>query len=133
MNRITRITRPLAAATMLGALALPGGTLGAQTPVPQSDRIDTLPIGSYECTLPGDAAGPAWNRVPEHDFSILNGSSYEARGERGVYLLRGDEVIFTRGPLKGKVMERAGRSILRERLADGTLGRMRCVRAGPAN
>ncbi|MBD59351.1 MAG: hypothetical protein CL808_04425 [Citromicrobium sp.] len=118
---------------MLGALALPGGTLGAQTPVPQSDRIDTLPIGSYECTLPGDAAGPAWNRVPEHDFSILNGSSYEARGERGVYLLRGDEVIFTRGPLKGKVMERAGRSILRERLADGTLGRMRCVRAGPAN
>jgi len=30
-------------------------------------------------------------------------------------------------------MERSGRRMLRERMDDGTLGRMRCVRTGPAD
>lgn len=133
MDRITKFTRPLATAAMLTALALPGFAQASQSNMPHSGRIDTLPIGHYECTLPGDAGGPAWNRIPDRDFAILNASSYEAHGERGIYLLRGSEVTFTRGPLKGMMLERAGRRILRERQADGTLGRMRCVRAGPVD
>ncbi|WP_459787288.1 hypothetical protein [Alteriqipengyuania sp. 357] len=125
--------RPLALAGALAATVMPAAAFASHADRPQSDRIDTLPIGHYQCTLPGNAAGPAWLRVPESDFTILNASSYEAEGKRGVYLLRGSELTFTRGPLKGKRMERAGRRILREKLADGTLGRMRCVRSGPAD
>lgn len=121
----------MVAATAMAWLALPAAAIAAPPTTPQSGRIDTLPIGAYECTLPGDASGPAWHRIPDSDFSILNASSYEARGQRGVYLLRGNEVTFTRGPLKGMMLERAGRRILRERQDDGTLGRMRCVRTGP--
>ena len=99
----------------------------------QAGRLDTLPIGTYQCTLPGDASGPAWHRVPDADFTILNASSYEAKGSSGVYLLRGDLVTFTRGPLKGTTLERTGRIMLRERADDGTLGEMRCVRAGQAD
>lgn len=131
MDRKTNFTGKLVAGTMLAALALPGLAQANQTNMPHAGRIDTLPLGRYECTLPGDASGPAWNRIPDRDFAILNASSYEAQGERGVYLLRGTEVTFTRGPLKGLMLERAGRRILRERQSDGTLGRMRCVRAGP--
>ena len=131
MDRMTNFTRKLVVGTVLAALALPGLAHANQTNMPHAGRIDTLPLGTYECTLPGDASGPAWNRIPDRDFVILNASSYEAHGERGIYLLRGTEVIFTRGPLKGLMLERAGRRILRERQGDGTLGRMRCVRAGP--
>lgn len=130
MDRITHLARPVLAAATLGALALPGAALAEPA---ASGRIDTLPIGIYECALPGDAGGPAWLRVPESDFAILNASSYETQGERGIYLLRGTQVTFTRGPLQGTMMERAGRRILRERQADGTLGRMRCVLSGPAD
>ncbi|MBB3033047.1 hypothetical protein [Alteriqipengyuania lutimaris] len=122
-----------AAAVTLAALAVPALALAGQPTMPQSGRLDTLPLGMYECTLPGDAGGPAWHRIPEKDFTILNASSYEARGSRGIYLLRGDEVTFTRGPLEGMMLERAGRRILRERQDDGTLGRMRCVLSGPSD
>ena len=134
MDRIIELTKPLGVATALFALMVPAGVTANPALSPalamQSGRIDTLPIGQYECTLPGDAAGPAWHRVPESDFAILNASSYEVGGVRGVYLLRGNEVVFTRGPLQGTSMERSGQRILRERQADGTLGRMRCVLAG---
>lgn len=128
-----RIRSFLGAAAALITLALPAAALAAPPTMPQTGRIDTLPLGQYECTLPGDATGAAWHRIPDSDFAILNGSSYEARGSRGVYLLRGSEVTFTRGPLKGLMLERSGRRILRERQDDGTLGRMRCVRTGPAD
>tara|TARA_B100000678_G_scaffold73806_1_gene60660 strand:+ start:3849 stop:4241 length:393 start_codon:yes stop_codon:yes gene_type:complete len=115
------------------ALSLSAAASASPSPLPQSARLDTLPIGTYQCTLPGDASGPAWHRVPDADFTILNASSYEAKGSSGVYLLRGDLVTFTRGPLKGTTLERTGRIMLRERADDGTLGEMRCVRAGPVD
>tara|TARA_B100000678_G_scaffold119594_1_gene100265 strand:+ start:63 stop:452 length:390 start_codon:yes stop_codon:yes gene_type:complete len=121
----------IAPVTALFALAL-GTAAVAAPPNPQPNRLATLPIGTYECSLPGDASGPAWHRVPDSDFKILNASSYEAKGTSGVYLLRGTQVTFTRGPMKGTTMERVGRSMLRERQADGSLGRMRCVRTGQA-
>ncbi len=133
MDRITDFTKSLRGAAALFALALPVAAFAASPTMPQSGRITTLPIGKYECTLPGDASGPAWHRIPDSDFSILNASSYEARGGRGVYLLRGNQITFTRGPLKGLMLERAGNTILREREEDGTLGRMRCVRTGPVD
>ncbi|MBY8335938.1 hypothetical protein KYN89_02655 [Alteriqipengyuania sp. NZ-12B] len=97
----------------------------------QAGPIDTLPLGKYECTLPGDAGGAAWHRIPGRDFTILNASSYEAGGERGVYLLRGAQVTFTRGPLKGMMLERSSQRILRERDEKGELGPMRCVLTSP--
>lgn len=128
----TRSTLAFSAIAALAALVSFGPAVANPATMPQSGRIGTLPLGAYQCTLPGDASGAPWHRIPDNDFTILNASSYEARGQRGVYLLRGQQVTFTRGPLKGKMLERAGRRILREREADGTLGRMRCVRSGPA-
>lgn len=133
MDTISKLIAPLVASSALAALALPAVALASGQSNLPSGRIATLPIGAYECSLPGKADGPAWHRIPDQDFSILNASSYQARGQRGVYLLRGSEVIFTRGPLRGTRMERSGRRMLRERMDDGTLGRMRCVRTGPAD
>jgi len=126
MDRISKLTAPIVAAGALAALALPALALANPPGAAPSGRLATLPIGTYECTL------PAGHRIPDHDFAILNSSSYEARGQRGVYLMRGTEVTFTRGPLKGTRMERSGKRMLRERMDDGSLGRMRCVRTGPA-
>ena len=133
MDRISNFTTPLLAATALCTLATPALVGATQPTMPQSGRVDTLPLGQYECTLPGDASGPAWHRIPDSDFAILNASSYQARGARGIYLLRGDQVTFTTGPLRGLMFERSGARMLRERQADGSLGRMRCVRNGPAD
>jgi len=130
MDRKFPLLGPLVAGAALFASV---AAVASPTPLPQAGRLDTLPIGTYQCTLPGDASGPAWHRVPDADFTILNASSYEAKGSSGVYLLRGDLVTFTRGPLKGTVLERTGRIMLRERADDGTLGEMRCVRAGQAD
>ena len=130
MDRKFPILGPLVAGAVLFTSV---ATSASPTPLPQEGRLDTLPIGTYQCTLPGDASGPAWHRIPEADFTILNASSYEAKGSSGLYLLRGDLVTFTRGPLKGMNLERTGRTMLRERADDGTLGEMRCVRAGPVN
>ncbi len=132
MDRESSFTTPLLAATALFALAAPALVSAAPPAIQQAGRIDTLPLGHYECTLPGSASGPAWHRVPGSDFAILNASSYEAQGERGIYLLRGNLVTFTAGPLRGQTMERTGQRILRARNADGSLAPMRCVRAGPA-
>ena len=121
MDRKFPLLGPLVAGAALFASV---AAVASPTPLPQAGRLDTLP---------GDASGPAWHRVPDADFTILNASSYEAKGSSGVYLLRGDLVTFTRGPLKGTTLERTGRIMLRERADDGTLGEMRCVRAGQAD
>ncbi|WP_230784360.1 hypothetical protein [Citromicrobium bathyomarinum] len=129
MDRTSCFTRALRAVPALGpSLAL---ALAATPLMAQAGPIDTLPLGKYECTLPGDAGGAAWHRIPGRDFTILNASSYEASGERGVYLLRGTHLTFTRGPLKGMMLERSGQRILRERDEKGELGPMRCVLTSP--
>jgi len=132
MTTIAHSSRLLLAAAALAIFAPPAALGAMGQDAPPAGRIGTLPLGTYECTLPGDASGPAWHRIPDSDFTIHNASSYEARGQRGVYLLRGSEITFTRGPLKGMMLERAGRRILRERQGDGSLGPMRCVLTGYA-
>ncbi|WP_338446002.1 elongation factor P [Pelagerythrobacter marensis] len=115
----------LSLATVLLALlaqpagAAPGGKLG------------TLPHGVYRCATPGDAAGAPWQPVPGDVFAINTASTYRAEGDTGTYLLTGDRVVFTRGPMKGRRFVRTGTTILREIGADGTPGRVRCVRGGP--
>lgn len=113
------MTKRLIALAVLAAgpaLATPGGP------------IDTLQQGTYVCELPGDAAGPAGLRQPHRDFTVINSSSYTAEGQRGTYLLTGDNVVFTSGPRKGQRYTRLSANFLREIGLDGEAGRLRCVR-----
>lgn len=96
----------------------------------QGGALKTLPQGVYQCALPGDAAGAAWRPVEGMDFTIINASSYESDLGRGTYLLKGDRLIFTRGPLKGLRLKRQGDYTLRALETDTSLGAMRCVRLG---
>lgn len=95
-----------------------------------SGRLGTLPHGAYVCSLPGDAAGPAWVELPGNSFSIENASVYRTADGSGTYLLAGKRVRFTRGPMKGMKFERNGNASLRRIDENGAPGRMRCVRSG---
>lgn len=118
MKRIATIA--IATAIALSATpALPQGQLGL------------LPQGEYVCALPGSAAGAAWNELPGRGFAITGASSYRAGNGTGTYLLEGQRVTFTRGPMKGKQMIRVSSGMLQEVDRDGNLGRLRCTRSGP--
>ena len=113
MKRILPLLAVLAAGP---ALAAPGGP------------ITTLQLGTFVCELPGDATGPVGVRVPAHDFSITNASSYAANGGRGSYLLTGDTVVMTSGPRKGQRFHRISASFLRIMGPDGSDSPLRCIR-----
>ena len=95
-------------------------------------RLGTLELGRYLCEIPGDASGPASIPVADAWFDVNNASSYDTEGGSGTYLLTGDKVVFTRGPMKGAQFERvSSRRLVRTDLT-GELARMRCVRTGRA-
>jgi hypothetical protein len=100
----------------LPASASPGG------------KLETLPQGRYICALPGDAMGEAWVAIPQQGFVIDNGSTYRTDSGTGTYLLTGDQVQFTRGPMKGMRFQRTGAGALRWLDDNGQPGRVRCVR-----
>ena len=114
--------RLLPAAAIFASLAL----LPA-SPV-QAEMLKTMPHGTYECALPGDASGAAWETVEDAGFRIARASSYRSPNGRGVYLMKGDVLTFTRGPLKGRQLKRTGTNVLQQIEDDGSLGRMTCVR-----
>lgn len=121
MQRLSIICGVIAATSAMAASAgAPGGPLG------------TLPIGEYVCSLPGDAGGKAWHIVPEKGFTIGNASTYHTDQGSGTYLLAGDQVRFTRGPMKGMRFERTSHGTLRWLDEDGNRGRVRCIRNGAA-
>ncbi|MXO90106.1 elongation factor P [Altererythrobacter aquaemixtae] len=91
-------------------------------------RLGTLPHGTYVCSTPGDAAGPAWHEIPDKDFIIANASTYETKDGSGTYLLTGENVVFTRGPMNGMRFQRTGTGTLRWIDSEGKPGRIRCVR-----
>ena len=91
-------------------------------------KLQTLPQGRYTCALPGDALGNAFVVLPDKEFVIDNGSTYRTAAGSGTYLLTGDQVQFTRGPMKGMRFERTGNGSLRWIEANGAPGRVRCVR-----
>lgn len=106
------------------AVALTASGAHAQGP------LGTLPLGRYLCELPGDASGLASVPVAGAWFDIVNASSYAAAEGHGTYLLQGDTVVFTRGPMRGARFERTGVRTLRRTDLTGPLARMRCVRTG---
>ncbi len=118
MTRIVSTVVALAAAILAS---------GAQADGP----IGTLLLGRYLCELPGDAAGPASRPIDKAWFDVTNGSSYRAATGKGTYLLRGDEVVFTRGPMRGARFERVSPKALQRTNLEGEFARMRCVRTGP--
>lgn len=103
-------------------------TLSAAPPVAQGP-IGTLERGTYTCELPGNAAGKAGIAVPEADFRIIGASRYSSSEGRGIYLRRGDVVIFTSGPRSGETYAVISPAFLR-RMENGRPGDLRCVRKG---
>ncbi|MCB2089285.1 MAG: hypothetical protein R3E18_12440 [Sphingomonadaceae bacterium] len=110
------ITGAALLASTMAANASPGGRLG------------TLPNGSYACSLPGSADGPAVHPAPDMDFTITNSSSYVMAGKRGIYLLLGKEVRFTSGPMKGMRFRQTGSNTVQLIGDDGELAPLRCTR-----
>ena len=100
------------------AFAAPGGALR------------TLPRGFYDCADPGLAGNQAVTPREDMDFEVVNGSSYLRDNQRGTYLHTGTSVVFTSGNLRGAKFERVSQTMLRERLQDGALGPLRCVKRG---
>lgn len=106
-------------ALALPAQAAPGGKLG------------TLPHGVYVCSTPGDATGLPWHVIADSEFTIGTASTYRTSAGSGTYLLTGDRLVFTRGPLKGEHFVRTGTATLRRTDREGRPGAIRCVR-GPS-
>ncbi len=106
----------------------------AGRPLPASDggMLATLQRGEWECALPGDAGGEAYVVVPEEGFRIGNASSYRNPEGRGIYLLRGTELVFTRGPKKDQRFRVLGENSLRKLAADGSESKLTCTRLGSA-
>lgn len=101
------------------------------TPLPLEDgRIGTLEHGRYTCGRPGDAAGPSVHALPELTFTVVGGSSYQSERGGGTYLLAGNTLTFTRGPLKDMRYQRTTMGLWREIAPDGSAGAIRCSRVG---
>ncbi|MEO5599018.1 MAG: elongation factor P [Novosphingobium sp.] len=115
-----RLLSALAALTgvIAPAIAAPGGPIG------------TMPLGRYTCELPGDAASTAGQHVPEADFKVINASSYATPTGQGTYLLTGESLTMTGGPLRDWRFHRVSNGFLRKLEADGSEGKLRCVRGG---
>lgn len=112
----------LPAVVLAGAATLP---LAAQVGGP----LGTLTHGTYECSLPGDALAEPFEIIASETIFIIPGSAYrDADGARGLYLLRGRELVFTSGPKKGQRFRRVGDNTIRRLQDDGELGRLICVR-----
>lgn len=121
-------TRLLSAALTAALVVLPlAAGASPKPPLVPGGRIGTLPIGTYTCEMPGDAGGSAGKPVADHEFRVVNASSYKNGAIRGSYLLTGDRVTMTGGTLKGLVLHRVSQGFLRQVKPDGTDGEMRCV------
>lgn len=100
---------------------------------PSGGTLGILSHGSWECALPGDAGGEAFLPVPEESFRIGAASSYVTDdGGRGIYLLRGTEVVFTRGPKKDQRFRVMGQNTLIKLDANGADSRLICTRIDTA-
>ncbi|WP_066527868.1 hypothetical protein [Erythrobacter sp. CCH5-A1] len=102
----------------------PQGSAGMAT----GGMLGILRHGDWECALPGDAGGEAFVPVPAEAFRIGTASSYESPAGSGIYLLRGNEVIFTRGPKKDERYRVLGDNTLQKLAPDGSPSRLICTR-----
>lgn len=104
----------------------PQATANAQT----GGMLGILRHGNWECALPGDAGGEAFLEQPEEAFRIGTASSYESPAGNGIYLMRGTEVVFTRGPKKDQRFRSLGQNTLQKLNPDGSLSKLICTRVG---
>ena len=120
--------RSVRQAQVVALVLLASGLLpGAVAAAPGGD-METMPIGDYICELPGDATGPAGMHVPGEDFTVVTASSYRSAGAMGSYLLAGDQLTMTGGPLLGKRYKRQSDGFVRKLDEQGNPGDLRCVR-----
>lgn len=118
--------RPMIKHTLvLLTLACPSAALSA------SD-LAVLPQGRYGCWTAGSATGPARIDDPAYRFTIVRGSSYASAGGGGTYLLAGDLLVFTRGPLKDLRLRRNRDGYWQRIARDGKPGALKCSRLGTA-
>jgi hypothetical protein len=121
------------AAAIAAASPMLGEPVDAQNPpVPSSGILETLPHGTYECALPGDAAGKAFEVVPAEEFQIEPASRYRTAQGSGTYILRGNDLTFTGGPKKGDRYKRVGINQLRK-LDGGAETKLLCTRLVAGN
>lgn len=110
----------------IGTIALLAGAV-LSTPVAAQNggMLKTMATGSYQCALPGDAGGVAFEIVQEEAFTIHAGSTYSTAQGQGTYILRGDKLRFTSGPKKGMTFDRVGTQLRR--------GKLTCTRISRAD
>ena len=99
----------------------------ARAPMPSEGTLGTLPHGTYQCALPGDAAGASFDEVKDEEFRIGAASKYRSAHGTGSYILRGKELTFTRGPKKGERYKRISTNQLRK-LDGATETKLLCTR-----
>ena len=97
-------------------------------PAPPSGMLETMPHGTYECALPGDAGGEAYKVVDAENFRISTASRYSSPAGAGTYILRGTDLTFTRGPKKGERFLRIGDNQLRKLDEAGERSELLCTR-----
>lgn len=119
------------------AAFVPGDAKGQDSAQPRANAPSTgvlgvLRHGVYECAFPGDAGSEPFRVVPEEGFQIGTASSYTNDKGSGIYLLRGDELVFTRGPKKDQRFKRLGDNTLRKLTQDGKPTKLICTRLGVA-
>lgn len=99
---------------------------------PAGGMLGILDHGNWQCALPGDAGGKAFVEVPEEDFGIGTASSYNSAAGSGIYLLRGTELVFTRGPKKDQRFRVLGENTVQKLNPDGSLSKLICTRVSTA-
>jgi hypothetical protein len=112
--------------TAFAAVIAAAGPLIAQ----EGRMLRTMPHGTYQCALPGDALGEAARVVDSQSFRITTASRYKSDAGSGTYLLRGRELIFTSGPRKGEQFKRIGNNQLQRIGENGEPEKLRCTRLG---
>lgn len=124
------ITRAILACG-LAALAMQPAL--SQASSPPGGMLSTMPHGTYQCALPGDAAGRAFEIVEAEEFAIGTASGYSTASGKGTYILRGKQLSFTRGPKKGERFHRLGDNQLQRIDVDGTRSKLICTRLRPSS
>jgi len=98
-----------------------------------SGVLGILRHGDWQCALPGDAGGETFVEVPAEAFRIGTASSYISPAGSGIYLLRGTEVMFTRGPKQNERFRVLGENTVQKLNADGSLSKLICTRVTNGN
>ena len=111
------------------ALVLVPIALWAGAPVvAAAGPLSTLTLGRYVCERPGEPGSQVAVIEPELSFAVTTASRYVAAdGVRGTYLLTGDTIEMTSGPLVGTRLVRLRGSFLRVLSSDGVPSPTRCV------